>query len=260
MPSFAAPAGPGPSLPRLIAHRGASRAAPENTLAAIRAAAKVGARAVEVDVSVLGDGTAVLLHDPTLDRTTTGAGPLDAIGREALGRLDAGRWFGPSFAGEPVPTLEATLDLLKASGLAANLEMKPHGADPAPLAVALAGALAARPSAAERIVVSSFDPRALAALRALEPRVPRAMLWGAVPQDWAEVVAGLGAVAVHADWTALNRATAQAIRASGAALRVYTANDPDAFAPLRDVLDGVFTDDVTLFLRDPAWAAWAEGA
>jgi glycerophosphoryl diester phosphodiesterase len=94
----------------IIAHRGFSERAPENTLAAIEAAVAAGADAVEFDLHVTADGVPVLFHDATLDRTTNGSGAIGDRTLAELGPLDAGSWFGASFAGEPIPTFEAALD------------------------------------------------------------------------------------------------------------------------------------------------------
>src|SRR5918994_7773758 len=93
--------------PRWIAHRGAGRLAPENTLAAFRVGAQHGYAAFECDVKLSADGVPFLLHDATLDRTTNGRGIAgDRLWAE-LSRLDAGSWHGRAYAGEPLPTLDA---------------------------------------------------------------------------------------------------------------------------------------------------------
>jgi glycerophosphoryl diester phosphodiesterase len=94
----------------VIAHRGYSARAPENTLAAVDKAIEVGADAIEWDIHVAACGTPVLIHDETLERTTDGAGPVRAHTVASLRTLDAGRWFGPAFAGERIPTLAEALE------------------------------------------------------------------------------------------------------------------------------------------------------
>ena len=91
------------------AHRGASASAPENTLAAFRAAEAAGAAGIELDVHLSADGVPVVIHDETVDRTTDGHGPVAALTLCRLRQLDAGRWFAPAFAGEALPTLEEIL-------------------------------------------------------------------------------------------------------------------------------------------------------
>ncbi|NMC71778.1 MAG: hypothetical protein GYA57_17165 [Myxococcales bacterium] len=95
----------------VIAHRGASAYAPENTLAAFRQARDLGADWFELDCTLSADGHVVVIHDDTLDRTTSGHGPVEALPLAELQRLDAGGWFGPEFAGEPIPSLDAALAL-----------------------------------------------------------------------------------------------------------------------------------------------------
>ena len=117
---------PGPARDEVQAHRGASAVAPENTLAAFRAAAEQGARWVELDVALLADGTLVVIHDDSVDRTTSGSGNLGTLNRADLDRLDAGAWFHARFAGERLPTLDETIEVLGELGLGANVEIKQH--------------------------------------------------------------------------------------------------------------------------------------
>jgi len=95
---------------QLVAHRGYSAAAPENTVAALRAALEAGIEAVEFDVQTAACGTPVLIHDPMLGRTTNGVGPVRRRPLAQLKALDAGSWFGPEFSGERIPTLEEALE------------------------------------------------------------------------------------------------------------------------------------------------------
>src|SRR5438093_923645 len=111
--------------PRYIAHRGAGKLAPENTLAAMRVGYAHGYRMVEFDVKLSGDGVPFLLHDETLDRTTTACGRADAYSWGELAKVDAGSWHSPAFAGEPLPTLTAIARWAIANGVACNIEIKP---------------------------------------------------------------------------------------------------------------------------------------
>ncbi|MEM6489271.1 MAG: glycerophosphodiester phosphodiesterase family protein [Pseudomonadota bacterium] len=248
---------PRPTRPLgIVAHRGASAAAPENTVPAIARAAAMGVRWVELDVALLGDGTAVLHHDATLDRCTDRSGPLRSIGVQDLAGIDAGGWFDPAFAGERIPTLEIALDTVGTLDLAVNLELKPHGADPAPLAAAAVAALAARPALAGRVTVSSFDHAALATLRALATHLPVAPIYTR-PSDWRAKAQTLGAEAIHARARDLDPAAVAEIAAAGLAVRCFTVNDPTAVAGLVEAgLDALFTDVPDRFLADPTWRAW----
>lgn len=108
----------------VIAHRGFSAEAPENTVAALRAGIEAGADAVEFDLHTAGDGIPVLLHDEKLRRTTDGRGKVTDHTADELGGLDAGSWFGAAFAGEPVPTFEAALDAVAPAGVRIYAEIK----------------------------------------------------------------------------------------------------------------------------------------
>jgi glycerophosphoryl diester phosphodiesterase len=256
----APPPRPDTSTPgRIVAHRGASRVAPENTLAAFRLASRLGARWLEFDVSLLGDATPVLHHDATLDRCTGANGPLARLVTADLAGIDAGGWFGAQFAGEPLATLAQALDLIGDLGLSANLEMKPHDAAPEPIARAVAGALDGRPWTRARILVSSYNLDALKEMRRLMPDQPLAVLYHDPPAGWPEVLAALGACSLHLRHQYLTREILAGARAHGFHLRVYTINEPARMEPFRAAgLTGVITDDPPLFLDDPDWAAWAD--
>ena len=246
---------------RVIAHRGASRVAPENTLSAFREAARQGAGWIEFDVSLLGDGTPVAHHDATLNRCTNGSGPLARLSAADLAGIDAGSWRGPAFAGEPLPTLDETLTLIGELGLSANLEMKQHDADAEAMARAVAAALERQPWSTGRVVVSSFDLAPLSALRELRPDQPLAVLYERPPADWPQVLRRLRARSLHVDHEHLDRAILARARAEGFRVRVYTINEPARMAPFRGAgLTGVITDHPPLFLDDPDWAAWARTA
>jgi glycerophosphoryl diester phosphodiesterase len=250
---------PATSTPgRIVAHRGASKIAPENTLAAFRLAAQQGARWLEFDVSLLGDETPVIHHDPTFDRCTDRKGPLTRLTASGLAGIDSGSWFGSRYAGEPVATLEQALDLINALNLSANLEMKPHDGAPDPIARAVAGALERRPWTRSRILVSSYDLDALAALRRLMPAQPLAVLWDEPPANWPEHLAALRAGSLHVWYEFLTLDILARARAEQVQVRVFTIDDPAVMEPFRSAgLTGVITNHPPAYLADPAWAKWA---
>src|SRR6516225_6317825 len=113
--------------PFTSAHRGHSAAAPENTLAALSAAWQAGATVAEIDLRMTADGELVLMHDRTLDRTTTGHGPVSQSSLAELKRLDAGTWFAPAFAGEPIPRFDEVLEWSRGKiGLLVELKIFPE--------------------------------------------------------------------------------------------------------------------------------------
>jgi glycerophosphoryl diester phosphodiesterase len=147
---------------RLIAHRGHSVGAPEQTIAAYDAAIRLGADMIEADVRPTRDGVLVLLHDATLDRTTDASGPISELTLRELADVDAGSWFEQAFAGERIPTVDTLFDLAERSGVALCLEAKGESADEM-LEVALqAGRMIERRGRLGTDVLASFDHAALA--------------------------------------------------------------------------------------------------
>jgi glycerophosphoryl diester phosphodiesterase len=163
--------------PFTSAHRGHSTAAPENTLAALVAAWRAGATVAEIDVRMTRDGELILMHDRTLDRTTSGGGPVSASTMAEIGRLDAGGWFGAAFAGEPVPRLDEVLDWARGKiGLLVELKNFPErDARYIPSVIETFRRL----DAASGAVIASFDHRVLMEIHAIEPDWPLEMIYNA---------------------------------------------------------------------------------
>ena len=156
-------------LPRVIGHRGAAARAPENTPAGLRRAKALGCAWVEFDVRLTGDGALVLCHDARLDRTTSGSGPVSSQTLASIRQCDAGSWFDPNFAGEKVPTLEEALWLAAELDLGANVEIKADRGREYATAAAVADTVEQRRGRTPALLVSSFLPLVLAALRDLAP-------------------------------------------------------------------------------------------
>lgn len=240
----------GPQRDEVQAHRGASALAPENTLAAFRAAAEQGARWVELDVALLADGTLVVIHDDTVDRTTSGTGSLGDLTRADLDTLDAGTWFDPKFAGERLPTLEETIAVLGEVGLNANVEIKqhPHHKSLDQLVRAVQSAIATR-SPHTQIMISSFDPDCLRAMHKLEPELEMAMLWEDVPADWVEQLAAIPSTTIHMHFKALRIGLLEETSKRGIKVRAWTSNDPIELVSFwRAGLTGVITDNPAVYL------------
>ena len=158
------------------AHRGASHLAPENTLAAFRAAKAVGADGVETDIRLTRDGQLVLRHEDAVDLTSNGRGNISEMTFEELKRLDFGAWYGKEFAGEAIPSLAEFLEAAKALDFQVlNLELKPFACD-SRLFVQLTADTILRSDAADRVMVSSFDGRLLKEMKRYAPSIPVALL------------------------------------------------------------------------------------
>lgn len=196
-------------------------------MAAFEAAIGVGADGVELDVRATRDGAVVVFHDHDLRRLAGDARALDALLRREL----------PAVGGAPIPTLDDALDLLLGAGLRVNVEVKAGAA-------ACAGVLARRrPAERERVVVSSFDPAALTAVREALPSVACALLFdreaALAPSAFADVAG------VHPHHEAVDAPSVARWHARGWFVNVWTVNDP---ARARDLarmgVDGLVTDDV----------------
>lgn len=240
----------GPIRDEVQAHRGASAIAPENTLAAFRAAAAQGAKWIELDVALLADGTLVVIHDDSVDRTTSGTGSLGALTFDDLANLDAGTWFHPRFADERLPTLEQVIAVLGDLGISANVEIKQHKHHRSldQLIEAVRSAISTR-RPETKIMISSFDPACLKAMAVLEPDLEMAMLWVDLPADWQAHLAAIPASTIHLHYKSLSIGLLESARDSGIKVRAWTANDPvELYSFWNAGLTGVITDDPSLYL------------
>lgn len=210
----------------VIGHRGAAARAPENTLAGLRRAKALGCDWVEFDVRLTGDGALVLCHDPWLDRTTNGSGLVSAKSLAAIRECDAGSWFDPNFAGERVPTLDEALLLAAELDLGVNVEIKSDRGREYATAAAVATTVQQLRGRSPALLVSSFLPSALAALRDFAPMIPRGVLFRFIPRGWAQIALRLGCTMIGADQRRLRPRRIAAIRAAGYKLATFTVNDP----------------------------------
>lgn len=240
--------------PRSIAHRGGGALAPENTLVALRTAAERGYRGVEFDVMLSGDGTPVLIHDETLERTTDGFGRVAEASDAELARLDAGGWRGAHFAGEPIPSFADAAELCLALGLWANVEIKPAaGAEEETGRKAAALAREMWAGASLPPLLSSFSAAALEAARRAAPELPRGLLYGAVPRGWRRELRRHGCIALHCGVRHVTPRLVAEARAAGVPVVAYTVNEPEEAARLLKLgVAAVITDRIDLIAPEPA--------
>lgn len=212
-------------LPKVIGHRGAAASAPENTIESIRRAAALGARWVEFDAKLTRDGVVILMHDDTLDRTTTGHGPVKATPWSEIRRLDAGAWFGPDWRGTKVPKLADVLAELVRLEVGANIEIKPcPGREVETAAAVVEVVQAVWPKGREWPLLSSFALESLGAARDLAPDLPRGLLIWDDPEQWRVEAGRLGCATVHFSSRHLP-GDLGTVRRAGLGLAVYTVND-----------------------------------
>lgn len=232
--------------PDVIAHRGAGRLAPENTLEAIARGAALGQRMCELDVKLSAEGVPVLMHDDTLARTTDGRGAVAATRLAALRALDAGQWHSEGFRGARVPTLDEVADALVRDGMRVNLELKPcPGRDAETGRVVALAVLAGWRDADVLPLLSSFSREALAAARAAAPGVPRALLTERADEETLRAAVELRCAAVNVAEAEITAGFVARARGMGLRVLAWTPNDPVRIAALRAlVVDGVITDAV----------------
>lgn len=230
------------NIARVFGHRGAAADAPENTLAGAREAKRQGAAWIEFDVQLTADLVPVIVHDATLDRTTDRTGVIASLNWPELQAADAGAWFAPRFAGERIPSLQQMLDEAAALGLGCNVELKAAPGQAAALARAVAPVLAAT---SVPLLVSSFDPASLAALRELAPDLP---MGGLIDRNWADPLRQADALGLATLHLAASRAAE--FVGLGRPVLAYTVND---LAVARDLwqngVAGLFSDRPGLLLQ-----------
>ena len=236
-------------FPFWVAHRGAGKLAPENTLAAFRVGAGHGYRAFECDVKLSADGVPFLLHDSTLERTTPERGVAGQRPWSELSRLDAGGWHSSAYAGEPLPSLNAIARYVQSNGFALNLELKPTPGQDHATGVAVGAACAALwKGVATPLLFSSFRPEALRGAREAATHIPRALLLDSLSEGWYDTVTDLGCVAVVTHFRLMDAALATLLHAGGLRALCYTVNEGADVERLRAAgVDGLITDAVDRF-------------
>ncbi len=235
---------------RVIAHRGFSGQAPENTLVAIRQAIEVGADMVEIDVTVTADGHVILLHDETLDRTTDGQGSPTSMTMDEIRELDAGSWFAPEYAGEGIPTLTEALETVK-DRILINVEIKSEAVEHG--VVPKVAALIVEHEMLDLVVVSSFSPEALRLMKITDPAVITATLFNKelhTDRDPLEIIQEVGSRGFNISGKRLTAAMVERCHRHGIPVAVYTVNEPDEIRRLIELgVNAVFTDHPDLMIE-----------
>lgn len=235
--------------PFWIAHRGAGKLAPENTLAAFRVGASHGWRAFECDVKLSRDGVPFLLHDDSLERTTHRQGLAAEFDWAELSRLDAGSWHSRAYAGEPLPSLDAVARFARRNGHALNIELKPSpGQEWQTGQVVGLACLDLWRGATVPPLFSSFRPEALRGARDSAPALPRALLLDSLWSGWQSVAHDLACVAVVTHHPLMDAPLVNQLHGAGLRALCYTVNDPAEVRRLVGLgVDGLISDAVDVF-------------
>lgn len=239
----------------VIAHRGSSGVAPENTLAAVQKAIEQRANWFEIDIQRTADGELVLMHDRDLRRTTNveevfperQLAPVGTFTLVELQKLDAGSWYGPEFAGESVPTLEQLIDLI-GQRIGFLLEVKDPALYPGieqQIADELrgAGGYLNAALAGDRLVVQSFDHASMRRMDEVAPEIPVGLLTG-VRLTTAELAVAAGyAEQINPSFRAVDRAYVDEVHSLDMTMSVYTVNTGRDMRAMLDLgVDGIITD------------------
>lgn len=235
---------------RVVAHRGFSGQAPENTVAAIRKAVEAGADMAEIDVTLTADDQIVCLHDEKVNRTTNGKGRISELTLAEAQRLDAGFWFSPDFTGERLPTLDAMLEAAD-DHILLNIEIKPETVERG-IARKVVDAVKKR-SMTDRVLISSFSPEALAQVHALDPTLYTASLFNRKLHrrvDPGKIVQDAGSSSLNINRHYLNEEIRTRCDELGIPIGVYTANKKSQMEKLVDMgVHSIFTNHPDVLLE-----------
>ena len=241
--------------PISVAHRGTSIAYPENTLEAYRNAIELGVEMIECDVNITRDGKLVMMHDSTLDRTTTGTGRVSASTWEEIQRLDAGGKFKPEFAGVRVPSTEETLLLYKEAGILSCIEVKGGNADESNRIALDLVDLIVKQNMLDTTFLSSYHHEALHAtqMKCPELLIAPERLPDDAPADPPEALRqakSFSAPVLQHQYTVLNADVVRVLHENDIAVWSWSTNDEDSLVFSLDLgADAVMGDDVELMLQ-----------
>lgn len=238
----------------VFAHRGLSTVAPENTRSAFALAAERGVKWLETDVDIIGDGTPIICHDTTLDRTTNMSGGYYHLASADLSEINAGSWFGEEFSGEPLLTLRVLVDLLNQTGMNASIELKSNenGKEMSLRLIDSVIAELSRLDPQREVIVSCFNHVLLAEFKRRAPQYPVGCLYSkaTLSDDWRSVLELVGADYIHPEDDGLTRKQVVDFRAAGFGVNVWTVNSKARANQLFNWgCTGVFTDIADQFIH-----------
>lgn len=229
--------------PPVIAHRGASGYAPENTLAAFYKAKQLGIHWVELDVQLSGDGRLIIFHDETLERTTDGQGKVHEHSWEYLQTLDGGSWFGGDFLGERLIDFQQAIEFFTGEDISLNVELKPSPGQEEVLVRTLLKEVKLMGVLAPSMLFSSFSISTLKYLRKQAPDVLIGLLMDEWLNDWRELAENLACVSVHFNQELATLERVQSIKSQNKKALCYTVNDFFRAQQLFEMgVDAVFSD------------------
>ena len=235
-------------LPHIISHRGCAGYAPENTLEGIHTAADMGIKWVELDVKLTRDQVPVIFHDDELERTTSGSGFIAQMDYADLKELDAGSWFGESFIGAKIPTLEEAVDVLIERDLGLNLEIKPCPSREKETAEAALDVLSTIWDEHDKLLISSFSHVSLEVAFDMAETWHRGFLLPDHMQEdwienWQDMAKHLAVSTINLNGNTVTREMVEDAMELDLPILAYTVNEPDRGRFLQSWgVDGFFSD------------------
>jgi glycerophosphoryl diester phosphodiesterase len=230
-------------LPKVIAHRGCSGIAPENTLASLHLAGQQGIKWVEIDVMLSADGTPVIFHDDYLSRTTDGEGLIHKTPLAQLKQLDAGSWKGEEYQQQRIPTLQEAIAVISQYNMGLNLELKPCEGLEEETTAASIGVLKQYWPQDLPLLLSSFNYFSLISARKLWPEIQRGYNVSAIPHAWKSRLELLECSGLHIHQSFFDQQRVAEIKAAGYKVLAFTINNESLALDLfSQGLDAVFSD------------------
>ena len=227
----------------IIAHRGHSTYAPENTISAFILAKLYGAHYVEFDVRLTQDGVAIILHDETLARTTNGAGLIHECTYEYTQTLDAGSWFTLNGKKEIIPTLEKTIEILNKLQLNAHIELKPSRHNVIHTAEQTVSLLRKLWTHSQLPLISSFNVPCLEHALIHAPEYPRGLLLDKWKKNWHELALRVQCSGIHLNHESITPHRIKKIKDAGYMVFAYTVNHPERAKQMHTWgVDGIYSD------------------
>jgi glycerophosphoryl diester phosphodiesterase len=237
--------------PQIIAHRGASYYAPENTKAAFELAAKQGAKWVELDVQLTKDRKLAIIHNSTVTKRTDASGKVVKMDYAELAKLDAGSWHSEKYVGQRILSLEKLIKLLVRLNINANIEIKSlAGLNAVTAEVLAAGIKKHWPADKALPMVSSYSFTAIEAIRELVPKCPRALVVGEWNKYLANLTIDLECISINADRRLMTKKNLDSMHATGCPVIIHTVNGlKSAVEFIRMGVDGLFTDRPDVIIK-----------
>ena len=234
---------------KIFAHRGYSKKYPENTCIAFQKAANLDIFGVEFDVQQTADQQLVVIHDETIDRTSTGTGFVKDMTLAELEKYDYGRWFGEQFAGEKIPTLREVLTIFEETQHVLNIEIKSDIFEYEGIEQLIAQEIEAF-RMHNRIIISSFNHESIQRFHQYQPTIHTAALFSSLVTNIEHYVKTIPSSAMHIWYFHGYRKIIQDAITNGMTVRAFTVNDVTMAKQLQAIgIEAIFTDDPLVMLE-----------